>query len=79
MQFLKNIRLGTMLGVGFAIVIGINVPNSHRPRKRENKPIAANPAPMLAATKITARPEVWSAACSAARSSWLRARSSRKR
>src|SRR5207249_2223974 len=48
-----------------AIAIGMRVPKSRMPRNLEN-PITENPAPMLAATKRTARPEVCSAAPNAA-------------
>ncbi len=60
------------------IAAGMSVPKSRSPKKRV-KPITPKPAPILAATKTTARPEVWSAAPTAATSSAVRARSSRRR
>ena len=48
-----------------AMAIGMSVPKSCRPRNFEN-PITEKPAPMLAATKRTARPEVCNAASNAA-------------
>jgi hypothetical protein len=61
-----------------AIAVGMSVPRSQSPRYFENA-ITAKPAPMLAATKTTARPEVCSAAPTAAASLPSRARSSRRR
>ena len=58
------------------IAAGMIDPKSLSPKKRDS-PITPKPAAMLAATKMTARPEVRSATCNASRSDDARARSSR--